>query len=151
MVIFGGQSEGCELSRCPMHAHGPFVTHEQAQLVAAALPEWMLPHILPLQGGDACLGDDQLPAAAELFDPGLDGPMRVAGQPVRAVVVADARELTSLRCMGRDCHALLLTTPLDGVAGWVQVLDLGWSQIERPGAFGREQVWLCGRCRREGR
>lgn len=57
VVVFGaGPADGwCQLSHCPMHAHGPY-TEDEADRVAASMPEWMQPHILTLAGDtDACL------------------------------------------------------------------------------------------------
>lgn len=56
VVVFGGPSpDWCELSHCPMHAHGPY-TREEAREVCDRLPEWMQPHILTIDSDDdACL------------------------------------------------------------------------------------------------
>lgn len=57
VVVFGvsGAESHCDLSHCPMHAHGPY-TREEAVQAAERMPEWMQPHILSLaHNGDACL------------------------------------------------------------------------------------------------
>ncbi len=56
VVVFGGGASGwCELSHCPMHAHGPY-TFSQAHAVAAELPSWMQPHVIGIASDlDACL------------------------------------------------------------------------------------------------
>jgi len=50
VVVFGaGPAPGwCELSHCPMHAHGPY-TAARAREVCDSLPEWQQPHILVLE------------------------------------------------------------------------------------------------------
>lgn len=59
VVTFGtGPADACELSRCPMHAHGPYGSREEAERIADAMPAWMLPHVLLLEGDD----DPCLPA-----------------------------------------------------------------------------------------
>lgn len=56
VVVFGSPADGwCELSHCPMHAHGPY-TREEAEGVAERMPAWMQPHILMLETLDACVG-----------------------------------------------------------------------------------------------
>lgn len=57
VVVFGGQIEGCPLSHCPMHAHGPYDEVEAREIVRQ-LPTWMQAHILTLNNNsDACLID----------------------------------------------------------------------------------------------
>jgi hypothetical protein len=57
VVMFGGQADGCPLSHCPMHAHGPY-TETEARDVAERSPLWMLAHVLTLgSDNDACLRD----------------------------------------------------------------------------------------------
>jgi hypothetical protein len=51
----GGAPGHCNLSHCPMHAHGPY-TREEAVQAVERLPEWMQPHILQVSSNDdACL------------------------------------------------------------------------------------------------
>lgn len=57
VVVFGiGGADGwCELSHCPMHAHGPY-TEAEAREAADRMPQWMQPHILIIDAhNDACL------------------------------------------------------------------------------------------------
>lgn len=50
VVVFGAgpAKEWCELSHCPMYAHGPF-SEAEAKQVAGELPGWMQPHVLRLK------------------------------------------------------------------------------------------------------
>jgi hypothetical protein len=50
VVVFGaGPNPGwCDLSHCPMYAHGPF-TRQEADEAVERLPAWTQPHILDLR------------------------------------------------------------------------------------------------------